>query len=201
MEKGILNIHDNLLQDEFLFNLDKELEYGEWKYDCTGGKTNKFPYDDVREYRFWGLELWKRKSYNLPSINSKHINLIGQLFNFINFYIQEFTPELNLLPNFIHCNGQTMGQDGHSHVDAYDDGFNYYTLMIMANSKWDKNWGGQFEILENSSNNSKVIKTIEYKPGRVIFFDGNYSHRGMSPTVPNILRKTLALKLISNNIE
>ena len=201
MEKGILNIHDNLLQDEFLYNLDKKLEYGEWKYNCTGGESKKFPYDNIREYKFWGLKLWEENFNGLPYINSKYTSLTDQLFKFINFYNQKFTPELNLKPYFIHCNGQTIGQDGHCHLDIHDNSsYNYYSLMIMINLQWDKDWGGQFEILENESNDSKVVKNIGYKAGRVIFFDGNYPHRGIAPIIPNVLRKTLIIKLMSSNI-
>ena len=55
--------------------------------------------------------------------------------------------------------------------------------------------GGDFQLLEEYNDNAKIIKSIKYVPGRVILFDGNIPHRGLSPTKSNILRKSLAYRL------
>ena len=95
---------------------------------------------------------------------------------------------------YLHCNGQTIGQDGHTHFDTLNNTQLSYSLMIMPNVRWEKEWGGQFEILKDKFQESPIIKTIEYKPGRVIFFDGSYPHRGIGPKIPNLLRKTIVFK-------
>ena len=85
-------------------------------------------------------------------------------------------------------NGQTKGQDSGWHKD--------YTLsvMVMLNHKWNKNWGGDFEYRTTDGE----VKAIEFKPGRVIIFDGNNSHRGMAPKIENVLRITMAIHLYDN---
>jgi Rps23 Pro-64 3,4-dihydroxylase Tpa1-like proline 4-hydroxylase len=94
----------------------------------------------------------------------------------------------------IQVNGQSMGQNGTTHIDnAHNDGRK--TLMVFINFKWQKEWGGEFHLLEKYNNNSKIVKNIEYIPGRIILFDGNIPHRGLAPTKPYIIRKSLVFRL------
>lgn len=189
-----LNIHDNLVEDEFLFNLNQNMDNGKWSFDCSGGISKKYPkgYD----YRFWKIALFEKNEFDINYVSTEHILLVNQLFGFLEFYTKNFIPNLELLPLTIHCNGQTIGQNGGVHLDNLHETLPNYTLMIMINNKWEKEWGGQFEITETQDSNSKIVKSIDYVPGRVIFFDGLLPHRGMAPLVPNILRKTIAYKLV-----
>ena len=199
MKYKILNIHDDILQDEFHYRLDKDIEKGKWMFDCTGGTKKTYPDDAKRDYRFWGLTMWRRERYDMNFVNVDHIPTTEALMGFLKYYNQKYVPEINLVPNMLHCNGQTVGQNGKGHRDVYNDDFKNYTLMLMINTKWEKEWGGQFEILDKEKGNPKVVKTIDYKPGRVIFFDGSIPHRGIGPTIPDILRKTLVFKCIDPN--
>lgn len=199
METKLLSIHDDIIQDEFLFQLNQEMEDGKWMFDCTGGKPKTYPEDRHRAYRFWGITLWRREDYDMHYTNIDHFHLTKKLFGFLEFYNNRFVPNLELRVMDINCNGQTIGQNGGIHRDIWDSNFPNYSLMIMINNKWEKEWGGQFEIMESKDPNSKIAKTIEYKPGRVVFFDGSFPHRGMSPIVPSLLRKTIVLKCLQVN--
>jgi hypothetical protein len=57
------------------------------------------------------------------------------------------------------------------HCDADEPG--QYTILIFPNNVWVRDWGG--EICFYSEGN--IHNMIEYKPGRIIVFDGRISHK------------------------
>ena len=78
--------------------------------------------------------------------------------------------------NSIQSNAMPYKCDGTFHVDVggtYHKLFDrivavdqMYTLMYFSNSRWDSDWGGQFEYIDRSGNSHK----IDYVPGRIILF-------------------------------
>ena len=187
-----VKIWDNLIEDIFLSNLDYESDSYNFQFTNTGGKQKTWPGDRHKEYRFWGATLYNK--HNFLRITDNLPDQIYDLYIYLTKNIIQDSLEL------IHCqiNGQTLGLDGGIHRDNhYPNGkvLYPYTLMIFLNSKWDPSWGGEFQILENNTPTSKVMYNIDYVPGRVLYFDGNLYHRGLSPLKPYILRKSLVFKL------
>lgn len=174
-----VQIWDNLLDDRFLLDLDQESNYYNWHLSNVANKKS-YPTGQKGSHLLWGVTF---NSENCPE-------------NIINFYqyLSDYILKEKYKLEFIQLNGQSMGQNGTVHVDnSYNDGKK--TLMVFINSKWKSKWGGDFQLLEEYNDNAKIIKSIKYVPGRVILFDGNIPHRGLSPTKSNILRKSLAYRL------
>lgn len=174
-----VQIWDNLLDDRFLLDLDEESNLYNWNLN-NGSNKNSFPYNKKGDHVFWGCHFTEKLPKN-----------IKMLYDFIMKYVVEEPYKLN----FTMVNGQSLGQHGKVHQDAvYNSGER--TLMVFINLKWQKEWGGEFQLLDGKDNeNSKIIKNIEYIPGRIIIFDGNIPHRGLAPTVPYVVRKSLVFRL------
>jgi hypothetical protein len=178
-----VQIWDNLLDDRFLLDLDQESNYYNWHLSNVANKKS-YPTGQKGSHLLWGVTF---NSENCPE-------------NIINFYqyLSDYILKEKYKLEFIQLNGQSMGQNGTVHVDnSYNDGKK--TLMVFINSKWKSKWGGDFQLLEEYNDNAKIIKSIKYVPGRVILFDGNIPHRGLSPTKSNIFRKSLVYRLTKNN--
>ena len=90
----------------------------------------------------------------------------------------------------IDINLQFINMNGSTHTDAVDDEL---TVMLMNNSEWKPEWGGQFQLMDWRDN---VIEEHDYVPGRVIIFPGKHPHRGLAPIVPNTPRYTTVYRII-----
>jgi len=60
------------------------------------------------------------------------------------------------------------------HVDNPDESINRKTLLYYLNSRWDRNWGGE-TLFANNNGESEIA--VEYKPGRIVIFDGSIEHK------------------------
>ena len=176
-----ISVWDDLIDDEFIFKKDKESNSYHWQYTNIANR-NSYPNNEKGSQLFWSVNLFdgtkKLKSEYKNLLQFCNDNIIKQNFELVEVMI----------------NGQLIGQNGTCHIDKSNNK-KEKTLMIFLNYKWEKEWGGQFQILENMSNDSKVVYEIDYKPGRIVLFDGDLPHRGLAPKVPNILRKSLIYRL------
>ena len=172
-------ILDNVFSDIDIFhNYTDALKTEKWGYNIseyTQGLYNPGP-------RFWGWTFYNDKTrYFSDDTPQWVLDLIPYLSK------EKLPSELNLILNMIcddaHINGQTIGQDGEWHTDMD------LTVMVMMNWKWEKDWGGEFQYKTRDGE----VKTIEFKPGRVIVFDGQLWHRGLAPKDNNVLRMTMSL--------
>lgn len=60
------------------------------------------------------------------------------------------------------------------HVDNLDENVNRKTLLYYLNGRWDRNWGGETLF---ANNHGECEIAVEYKPGRVVLFDGSIEHK------------------------
>ena len=182
-----VKIWEDLLDDRFLLDLDEESNIYPWKLNNVANRYS-FPYGSKGTHLLWGAVFDHTKKEEVPK------NL-RELYNFLN---KNFLKnEYNLTA--IQLNAQSQGQEGTSHIDgAYGD--NKYTLMVFINYKWEKEWGGEFQFVDAIGNTDfNILKSIDYKPGKVILFNGNIPHRGLSPNIPYVVRKSLVYRLEKNS--
>ena len=59
-------------------------------------------------------------------------------------------------------------------MDNPDEAIKRKTLLYYLNSRWDRNWGGETLF---ANNNGECELAVEYKPGRVVIFDGSIEHK------------------------
>ena len=175
-----MKILDNLFDHKYLCELHEEVERAPFVPANIANATT-WPYRTEGSHKLFGSFLYRRVSkyvleYNCPSI-------IMNAFEYI--MLEVLKQELTLLS--AHINLQISDQDGSYHTDGTPQ------LVIFANSIWKKDWGGEFIYRDKA-----VEKTIDFVPGRVIFFDGNIPHRGLAPTKPNLYRYSINFKLSNN---
>lgn len=92
-----------------------------------------------------------------------------------------------------YLNGHTYGLNGSWHVDDdlnIGDKNLYYTILYMMNSGDTSGIGG-FEYIDPDI---PKVQKVDFKSGRFIMFPSEWEHRGLSTTVKNKMRVTLAYK-------
>ena len=133
-------------------------------------------------HRLCGIDIYSRSSPN--RVDSLHPKA-SEFFDVFEIIEQEFT--CPILLHRIDLNLQFYGMDGSSHLDSHE-----YTIMLMNNSEWRPEWGGQFQLLDDQGN---VIEEHSYVPGRVIMFPSNIPHRGLAPLVKSVFRYSTVFRV------
>ena len=175
-----ISVWDNLIDDDFLLRKDRESNFYSWSLTNIAN-NNSFPNSQKGSHLIWG------------SILNKGNDLEKDYKDLLQFCVNKLIKK-NFKVTEVSMNGQSYGQDGTCHTDVYGGG-EEKSLMIFLNNRWQKEWGGEFQILENKSNDSKVLYNIEYVPGRIVYFDASLPHRGLAPKVTNVFRKSLIYRL------
>jgi|TARA_R100001440_G_scaffold8104_2_gene15609 Rps23 Pro-64 3,4-dihydroxylase Tpa1-like proline 4-hydroxylase len=176
-----IKIWDNRIDDEFIFEKDKESDYYSWQYNNMAN-TNSFPNNRKGTHLFWSVTTFP---------NKKIFDQYTSLAQFISTHLIKKDFQINS----VFINGQFIGQDGTSHQDMKEGLTGQKTLMVYLNNRWQKEWGGEFQVLKEKSNDSEVIHSIEYKPGRIIYFDSSLHHRGLAPKIAGVFRKSLVYRI------
>ena len=164
------NLGISVYDDFFTIDIQKEifqkLLTSGWSYTGGGGMG------DDKLSRFWhvdGLENDDYFSSYLYDIICKKLNM-----NFSGF-------------SRIYANGQTACQYGVPHIDDGDVTFIYY-----PNLEWKLIWQSGLFFIKNN----EIIKTVSYKPNRVVLFPAKIMHYADAPSrFFNGLRISLAYKL------
>ncbi len=139
-------------------------------------------------HRLFGTNIFARSGVNrVDHLHDKS----EKFFDAFDIIEDQFTTPIYL--KHIDINLQFIGMNGSTHTDAIDDEL---TVMLMNNSKWQPEWGGQFQLMDWQEN---VIEEHDYVPGRVIIFPGKHPHRGLAPLVPHIARYTTVFRIIPND--
>lgn len=186
-------VWDGSLDLQYIIELDVESD--NWNWNLTNiANRNSYPYGTRGTHKFFGSNLYEKNNTGLVKSTLPQ-PLYDLYLHILRTKIQPFThSNFELIGVMGNC--QPFGSDGSAHRDMYDvSPQKDYTLMLFLNSEWEEEWGGEFQFLESLDNNSKVLKSISPKPGRFVFFEGMIPHRGLSPKVPNVYRKTLVYRL------
>jgi hypothetical protein len=178
-----LKVWDNKIDDEFIFEKDKESNSYHWEFNNAANR-HSFPNNNKSSQLFWGCNY-------LPSeeIKNQYLDLLK--FCSINLFFRKI-----IKINRMSFNGQTFGQDGACHTDIIDSKANEKTLMVYLNHRWEREWGAEFQVLKSFSNDSEVDFSIDFKPGRIIYFDVDLPHRALAPKINGILRKSLVYQIV-----
>lgn len=183
-----VKIIDNYIDDLELVTMDHQSNHFNWSLTNSSTRSRNFPPNRSGNNRFWAAELFNRKDeYNITNNCHKQILSLYE-------HIVEFHLESNYILHQIQVNGQGLLQNGNVHIDSnYED--NHYTLMIFINSKWNSKWGGEFQLFDGLDSDAKLLKSIEFVPGRIIYFNGGIPHKGLAPVNTPTIRKSLVYRI------
>ena len=175
--KMISHIIDDLFDKDFVSDLESILIH---EVPVTANNV-------ANSHRLFGTNILARSSMNrVDYLHSKS----SKFFDAFDIIEDQFSSPIYL--KRIDVNLQFYGMDGSTHIDAQD---NELTVMLMNNSEWKPEWGGQFQLVDGEN----VVEEHEYVPGRVLIFPGNHPHRGLAPKVPSIFRYTTVFRIIPND--
>ena len=176
MKDQILHIKDIVSKEHFeniiniIDNINCDCDYHlSWKYTGSSMITKNMEH-------LWMCYLDKEKFFT------------EELFSLIKEKIYKLTQEKISLER-VYFNGQTYGQQGYMHPDAFHD--NSRTLLMYCNTKWEKNWAGGTAF--DFGFDSKIFFPF---PNSAVYFDSTIFHHAQ-PVSKNFngLRVTLAYKL------
>lgn len=106
---------------------------------------------------------------------------------------------------YMGLNSQTQGLQGTTHADCKDDDEWNLSFLYYTNKFWNKNWGGSLRLYNEMQQGldgrqehieKHQIAEIEFKPNRLIMFDGRIPHGAdaPSPSARYIDRRSLVLR-------
>ena len=183
----IAQIVDDLYDMSFLTEWEDLLLDHIPVYSTNVANPKSFPNRRMGSHRLLGVDIFARNGLNRVDVLHPKASKFFDAFEILEN--QVFRDSIYL--HRMDVNLQFQYQEGTQHIDGVSH--NDYTIMVMNNTKWKSEWGGQFQMLSTDGN---VIEEHEYIPGRVIIFPGDVSHRGLAPIVPYVYRYTTAYRVV-----
>ena len=80
-------------------------------------------------------------------------------------------------PEYVGLNGQSRGQDGSIHEDCARDAADQLSILIYIGEDTDGDL-----MLYDKGDTARAIDRIEFRPNRVVAFDGSIPHAARAPT-------------------
>lgn len=119
---------------------------------------------------------WKDDTYTQDVFLHKVLNdshVPGLLDGYFRNVFKEDIEHHRLVQTVINCG--VPGAINRAHRDQWGDRkHRLVTCLYMANMQWDSAWGGELKFWDSHSD--EVRHVCNYRPGRVIAFDGEMNH-------------------------
>ena len=180
----IAHVIDDLFDHAFITSLEETILDSVPVYSTNVANSTSYPKGrNGGTHRFFGIDIFSRSSRN--RVDSLHPKA-SKFFDVFDVIEKEFAH--TILLHRIDLNLQFYGMDGSPHIDECQ-----YTIMLMNNSQWNSEWGGQFQIL--SDDQQTVVEEYDYVPGRVLMFPSNVYHRGLAPLVKDVYRYSTVFRV------
>jgi len=179
-------IIDNFFDQKFLVDLAYFIEHN-ISFNCSNiANSTTWPYGVTGSHRLFGTCIFLRNNLNSIQVLDKNAHRFFEIFE----AIEDIILRKKVYLSQIDINLQHAGCDGTSHKDGPS---NDTTIMIMSNSYWKSEWGGEFQML--SDDEKEILETHQYIPGRIIIFPSNVLHRGLGPKEKYIYRHTITFRV------
>ena len=191
----ICEVYDDKFDSLYLHELF-EHTIARLPYNFTNiANRNTFPYGFVGSHRLVGSNVFMRDGMNhIIHIDMENFEELYKMYEAIEGILKE-----RFFLSNISVNLQAKGMDGTCHADAAQGDDDEYTILVMSNPVWEKEWGpASFQLLEKYDNNARVIEEHEYVPGRVLLIPSPHPHRGIAPIVPYVYRTSIVFRVTPN---
>lgn len=180
----ITQIIDNFFDEKFLLEFFETVENLQYSANNIANKKT-WPYGSIGTHKLLGCNIFKRHDVNrILNLHNKS-EVFFNVFDALQTYLQK-----SFYLSSIDINCQHSGCDGTFHRDSASGTI---TMMMFPNPKWEKEWGGEFEIFSEETN--KVIEIYDYIPGRILIFPSNVLHRGLGPKKEYVYRYSVVFRL------
>jgi Rps23 Pro-64 3,4-dihydroxylase Tpa1-like proline 4-hydroxylase len=153
---------ENLLSEEEIKGLDYFCDTFVWDFIAKSGVTSN---DRI----FWFKDLWESKWGKSKEIETTLKQKI------------ETTFDIKIETQRLYLNGQAHGQCGSMHTDMNGDLIpgDFMTMVYYTNKTWTPEQGG-FTVVIDINDDMHIIYP---KPNSAVFFNSNFSHVGLEPTI------------------
>ncbi len=182
---------DPLFLHEFYENTVSRLPYN---FTNIANRTTR-PYGHSGSHRLIGCTIFHREGINdITEVNSEFYPAFQELYQSVEDIVNE-----RFFLSTISVNLQGIDMDGTCHADADADDDDEFTILVMTNPTWKKEWGpASFQLLEKYDNNARVIEEYEYVPGRILIIPSPHPHRGLAPTEKYVYRTSAVFRVTPN---
>tara|TARA_B100000131_G_scaffold318589_1_gene362769 strand:+ start:817 stop:1392 length:576 start_codon:yes stop_codon:yes gene_type:complete len=187
----ISHIVDDLFDMQFLSEVE-EVVLDIPVYTTNTANPQSFPMGLIGSHRLFGTDIFVREHGNRVSHLHKDAEKFFDAWDIIRSQLFDVPVYLRR----IDLNLQYYGQNGTSHMDG--EGL---TVMMFNNTQWKPEWGGQFQLMDSMEKDAKVVEEIEYKPGRIVIFEGDHPHRGLAPKDPYVYRYSTVFRVILEDLD
>lgn len=181
----ICNVLDNFFDSLYLHQLYSDIENIPVKADNIANRST-FPYGHKGSHKLFGTTLFDRVDMNRVRVLHSNVGPFFDIFDRVQRQLQ-----IRFFLHSIHLNIQHSGCNGTTHMDS--DWNDDYTILMMTNPEWNKEWGGQFQL--TSLDGNEVIEEYDYVPGRIVILPSKHPHRGLGSTSPYIYRSSVVWRV------
>ena len=190
----LAKIYDDKFDVKYLHDIFSILQ-GKLRYKaCNVANKTSWPYRQEGSHRLFGSSIFSRNHPNIITyLDNENAPVFFELFEYLCKLLELDSKGVYL--ERIDVNLQHSGCDGTLHRDsngATDD--SRYTIMVMPNPTWEKEWGGKFQIF--SMDKTEMLEEYEYVPGRIIVFPSHYPHRGLGSVKEYLYRYSIVFGII-----
>jgi hypothetical protein len=143
-----------------------------WALQTPHWMLTNSAHDDhgVARHRIWGasyIQVLKRAGW--PGLPPVFFSSVATMFKQLGIMITA--------PEYVGLNGQSRGQDGSTHADCARDAADQLSLLVYIGEDTDGDL-----LLYDKDEPERTIDRIEFRPNRVVAFDGSIPHAARAPT-------------------
>tara|TARA_B100000085_G_scaffold152675_1_gene138747 strand:- start:454 stop:1218 length:765 start_codon:yes stop_codon:yes gene_type:complete len=181
------HVIDNYLSEELHRHWDKTLVRSNlWS------KTNQVSSDSktgLPHHSFWGGTFFRDSLNELEWCQGNQINKSDTYFaRYFNTRVMNDFGFRWVTFDYMGLNSQTQGLDGTCHNDCAPDCDWNLSFLYYLNQFWNPNWGGDLRVYNENIGSGVAedmdkheIGRIEFKPNRLLLFDGRIPHGAEAP--------------------
>ena len=187
--EATIHVVDNYLEPHLWHWWDKKLIES-----CVWSKTNQVGSDSktgLPHHSFWGGTFFNSMFTDGPELNVPEYTENTYTY-FPRYFDQRVRTDFGfewVNYDYMGLNSQTQGLDGTNHTDCAEDADWNLSFLFYLNTFWNPSWGGDLRLYDtnegggrNDSQDKYEIGRIEFKPNRLLLFDGRTPHGAEAPT-------------------
>jgi hypothetical protein len=157
--------------DDF-FSSTQLLLLERWALETPHWMLSNSAYDEHgdMQHRIWGasyLRAWQEGGW--PALPPTFFSAVATVFQRLRVVITDV--------EYIGLNGQLRGQDASTHADCALDAPDQLSVLIYIGEDTD----GDLHLFDKEDR-GRLLEQLEFRPNRVVAFDGSIPHRAFAPT-------------------
>ena len=178
---------DNWLCSELQQHYDEQLRFTNF-WAKANEVRNHNSTTGLPHHSFWGGSMFRFQNYEVDD----DVNPLDTKFTkYLNRRLQTEFGFKWVRFQYAGLNSQTQGLHGTTHADCAEEDEWNLSFLYYPNTFWNPKWGGALRIYDSPQQGldgrdehikNHQVAEIEFKPNRLIMFDGRIPHGADAPT-------------------